>query len=45
MALDSAIRIMKETEADAVKIEGGEEILESVNRILRPEYPSWGTWG
>ena len=34
MALDSAIRIMKETEADAVKLEGGEEILESVQRIL-----------
>ena len=34
MALDSAIRIMKETEADAVKLEGGEEILESVERIL-----------
>ena len=33
MALDSAIRIMKETEADAVKLEGGEEILESVERI------------
>ena len=34
VALESAVRIMKETEADAVKIEGGEEILESVNRIL-----------
>ena len=33
VALDSAIRIMKATEADAV-VEGGEEILESVQRIL-----------
>ena len=33
LALDSAVRIMKETEADAVKLEGGEEVLESVNRI------------
>ena len=33
VALDSAIRIMKETEADAVKMEGGEEILESVQRL------------
>ncbi len=34
LALASAIRIMKETGADAIKIEGGEEILESVERIL-----------
>ena len=34
VALDSAIRIMKETEADAVKMEGGEEIIESVQRII-----------
>lgn len=33
-ALSSAIRIMKESHAEAVKIEGGEEIIESVRRIL-----------
>ena len=42
MALDSAIRIMKETEADAVKLEGGEEILESVERILTAGIPIMG---
>ncbi|HQA76720.1 MAG TPA: 3-methyl-2-oxobutanoate hydroxymethyltransferase, partial [Salinivirgaceae bacterium] len=31
-ALNSAVRIMKETGAQAIKIEGGSEILESVNR-------------
>ncbi len=39
VALDSAVRIMKETEADAVKMEGGEEILESVQRILSAGIP------
>ena len=43
VALDSAIRIMKE--ADAVKIEGGEEILESVNRILSAGIPVMGHLG
>ncbi len=38
-ALASAIRIMKETEADAVKMEGGEEIIESVMRILSAGIP------
>lgn len=33
-ALSSAIRIMKESNAEAVKLEGGEEIIESVRRIL-----------
>lgn len=45
MALDSAIRIMKETEADAVKMEGGEEILESVQRILSAGIPVMGHLG
>ena len=44
-ALASAIRIMKETEADAVKMEGGEEILESVQRILRAGIPIMGHLG
>jgi 3-methyl-2-oxobutanoate hydroxymethyltransferase len=44
-ALASAVRIMKETEADAVKLEGGEEILESVNRILSAGIPVMGHLG
>ncbi|MCC8034691.1 MAG: 3-methyl-2-oxobutanoate hydroxymethyltransferase, partial [Rikenellaceae bacterium] len=44
-ALASAIRIMKETEADAVKLEGGQEILESVNRILSAGIPVMGHLG
>ena len=44
-SLDSAIRIMKETEADAVKMEGGEEILESVQRILSAGIPVMGHLG
>ena len=45
VALDSAIRIMKETEADAVKLEGGEELLESVERILSAGIPVMGHLG
>lgn len=44
-ALASAIRIMKETEAGAVKLEGGEEILESVDRILSAGIPVMGHLG
>lgn len=44
-ALDSAVRIMKETDADAVKMEGGEEILESIERILSAGIPVMGHLG
>ncbi len=44
-ALSSAIRIMKETSADAVKMEGGKEIIESVNRILSAGIPVMGHLG
>lgn len=44
-ALNSAIRIMKETGADAIKIEGGREILESVERILSAGIPIIGHLG
>lgn len=45
MALQSAIQIMKETEADAVKLEGGAEIIESVQRILCAGIPVMGHLG
>jgi 3-methyl-2-oxobutanoate hydroxymethyltransferase len=44
-ALTSAIRIMKETHADAVKLEGGKEVIESVNRILSAGIPVMGHLG
>jgi 3-methyl-2-oxobutanoate hydroxymethyltransferase len=44
-ALQSAVRIMKETAADAVKLEGGAEVLESVNRILSAGIPIMGHLG
>ncbi len=44
-ALASAIRIMKETGADAVKLEGGEEIKESIARILSAGIPIMGHLG
>lgn len=45
LALASAIRIMKETGADAVKMEGGEEVLESISRILSAGIPVMGHLG
>ncbi|MCF6366497.1 MAG: 3-methyl-2-oxobutanoate hydroxymethyltransferase [Bacteroidales bacterium] len=44
-ALDSAIRIMKETGAHTVKLEGGEEVKESVVRILSAGIPVMGHLG
>jgi 3-methyl-2-oxobutanoate hydroxymethyltransferase len=44
-AVASAVKIMKETQADAVKLEGGKEILESVTRILSAGIPIMGHLG
>jgi len=45
IALESAIRIMKESGAHAVKLEGGSEIEESVKRILSAGVPVMGHLG
>lgn len=45
LALDSAIRLMKEANAHAVKLEGGEEIQESIKRILSAGIPVMGHLG
>jgi 3-methyl-2-oxobutanoate hydroxymethyltransferase len=44
-ALNSAIRIMKESGAHAVKMEGGSEIRESIQRILTAGIPVMGHLG
>ncbi len=44
-ALHSAIRIMKESGAHGVKLEGGEEIKESVSRIISAGIPVMGHLG
>lgn len=44
-ALHSTIRIMKETGAHAIKLEGGEEVLESVKRITGSGVPVMGHLG
>ncbi len=44
-AVHNAIRMMKETGADCIKIEGGEEISESVQRILSAGIPIMGHLG
>ncbi len=44
-ALASAIRIMKETHADCIKLEGGSEIRESIERILCAGIPIMGHLG
>ena len=44
-ALKSAIRVMKETHADCIKMEGGAEIRESIERILCAGIPIMGHLG
>lgn len=45
LALESAIRIMKESGAHAVKMEGGQEIGESIKRVLSAGIPVMGHLG
>lgn len=45
MALSSSVRIMKESGAHAVKLEGGSEIIDSVERILTAGIPVMGHLG
>jgi 3-methyl-2-oxobutanoate hydroxymethyltransferase len=44
-ALESSIRIMKEAEAHAIKLEGGEEVVDSIKRILTAGIPVMGHLG
>ena len=44
-ALNSAVRIMKESGADAIKLEGGAEVIESIDRILSAGIPVMGHLG
>ncbi len=44
-ALNSAIRIMKESGAHGVKLEGGEEVVESIKRIITAGIPVMGHLG
>lgn len=43
--VENAVRIMKETGCDALKLEGGEEIIETVRRILAAGIPVCGHLG
>lgn len=45
IALSSAIRIMKESGAHAIKLEGGEEVEDSITRILKAGIPVMGHLG
>jgi 3-methyl-2-oxobutanoate hydroxymethyltransferase len=45
LALESAVRIMKESGAHAVKLEGGEEVGDSISRILSAGVPVMGHLG
>ena len=45
IALASAVRIMKETGAHSVKLEGGEEVVESIRKIVSAGIPVMGHLG
>lgn len=45
IALASAIRIMKETGGHSIKLEGGEEVAESIRRIVHAGIPVMGHLG
>ena len=45
IALASAVRIMKETGAHSIKLEGGEEVLDSVKKIVSAGIPVMGHLG
>jgi len=45
LSLEAAIRIMKETGADALKIEGGLEIIEDIKKIIGAGIPVMGHLG
>ena len=45
IALASAVRIMKETGAHSIKLEGGEEVLESIKKIVSAGIPVMGHLG
>ena len=44
-ALESAVRIMKESEAHAIKLEGGAEVAESIRKIVNAGIPVMGHLG
>ncbi len=44
-ALESAVRIMKESEAHAIKLEGGKEVEESIRKIVNAGIPVMGHLG
>lgn len=44
-ALDSAVRLMKETGADAIKLEGAEGLIDAVTQIVRSGIPVCGHLG
>src|SRR6266576_545279 len=45
IALASAVRIMKETGAHSIKLEGGEDVLDSIRRIVSAGIPVMGHLG